>query len=85
MYDLTSLQREANKALGFTPPRHYQPPRRLRNAQGHYLSAHGQQVSAAGHGWARADGAEQPKRSYQPLVENIPRKDDGKLPMPARI
>lgn len=87
MYDLTSLQREANKALGFTATK------TLSTAQALYETH--KAIT-----YPRTDSKYLPRDMvgrvqialnnlsalYQPLVENIPRKDDdGKLPMPARV
>ncbi|MGI6652703.1 MAG: DNA topoisomerase III [Christensenellales bacterium] len=86
MYDLTSLQREANKALGFTATK------TLSTAQALYETHKAITYPRTDSKYLPRDmvGRVQTALSnlgtpYQPLVEGIPRKDDGKLPMPARV
>ena len=86
MYDLTSLQREANKALGFTATK------TLSTAQALYETHKAITYPRTDSKYLPRDMVGRVQTAlnnlsapYQPLVENIPRKDDGKLPMPARV
>ena len=86
LYDLTSLQREANKALGFTATK------TLSTAQALYETHKAITYPRTDSKYLPRDMVGRVQTAlnnlsapYQPLVENIPHKDDGKLPMPARV
>ena len=86
MYDLTSLQREANRKLGFTADK------TLKVAQELYEKWKAVTYPRTDSRYLPMDMIGRTKLTlqklpgvYQPFVENIPWKEDGKLPISKRM